>query len=506
MEPNPTESSELLNIFLENTEEGVLLYRAVRDSSQAIVDFSFEHFNEQALHFVQREAKDMQGKTMLQVFPGTREAGLFDAYCTVVNQQKPFRTEQFYDRDGLHHWFKIVASATHDRLLVTFRDISEYKNAILEKEQNEALYTALVNTLPGIDIALIDDHQCFTIAKGAPLKAFGHTTAVSAGARLFQDIPHDVSERFSQWWRQHWSGKPTRVEVTYDQQQYQLNLLPLATAQKDGGVLLVAIDVSIYGATDTELRNQLYELESTKESLEQFAYVASHDLQEPLRKIRAFGDRLSAKYSNQLEGSGQDYIARMQNAAERMQQLIDDLLQYSRVGRTRGELQAVDLNELMEEVIETLDESIAQTQAEIIYEGLPVIEGEKWQLRQLFQNLLSNAIKFRKADQPPVVIIRAATASPDQLGRLREETLPITPHFAVTVADNGIGFDEKYLDRIFAIFQRLHGRNAYKGTGIGLAICQKIVESFHGIIYAEAVPDQGATFCIVLPETQPTNA
>ncbi len=505
MEPNPTDSADLLSIFLKNTEEGVLLYQAVRNVNQKITDFSFKLFNEQALCFVRREAEDLRGKTMLQVFPGVQEAGLFEAYCNVVNHQESFRTEQFYDHDGLHHWFKIVASATHDHLLVTFRDISEYKNAILENERSKKLYSTLVNALPGIDVALITDEQRFVIAKGAPLRAFGYAQEVPAGARLFQDIPHDVSERFSQWWRQHWNGKPARVEVTSDQQQYQLNLMPLATAQEAGGALLVAIDVSIYGATDTELRNQLYELESTKESLEQFAYVASHDLQEPLRKIRAFGDRLSAKYSSQLEGSGQDYIARMQNAAQRMQQLIDDLLQYSRVGHARGELQAVDLNELVGEVAETLEESIAQTQAEIIYEGLPTIEGEKWQMRQLFQNLLSNAIKFRKADQPPVVTIRAAAASPEQLGRLRQEMLPTTQHFAITVTDNGIGFDEKYLDRIFAIFQRLHGRNEYKGTGIGLAICQKIVESYRGVIYAQAEPDQGATFYIILPETQPIN-
>ena len=505
MKPNPTESADLLSILLKNTEEGVLLFRAVRDSAHTIIDFSFELFNEQALKFVQRGADDVRGKKLLEVFPGNREAGLFDAYCDVVNRQEPYRTEQFYDHDGFHHWFKIVASATHDYLLVTFRDISEYKNVILENERSKKLYTTLVNALPGIDVALITDEQCFAIAKGAPLSAFGYAQEVPAGARLFQDIPHDVSERFSQWWRQHWNGKPARVEVTSDQQQYQLNLMPLTTAQEADGALLVVIDVSIYGATDSELRNQLYELESTKESLEQFAYVASHDLQEPLRKIRAFGGRLSAKYSDQLEGSGQDYIARMQNAAERMQQLIDDLLQYSRVGRARGELQAVDLNELVGEVVETLEETIAQTQTKIIYDSLPTVEGEKWQLRQLFQNLLSNAIKFRKADQPPVVTIRAAAASPEQLGRLRQEMLPTAQHFAITVTDNGIGFDEKYLDRIFAIFQRLHGRNEYKGTGIGLAICQKIVESYHGVIYAQAEPDQGATFCIILPETQPIN-
>ncbi len=502
MEPTPIESSDLIDVFLANTEEGVLLYRTVRDAAQQITDFNLERFNEQALRFVRREAEELRGKTLLRAFPGVREAGLFDAYCTVVNRQEPFRTEQFYDYDGLHHWFNIVASATGDHLLVTFRDISEYKNAIVENEQSKNLYTALVRALPGIDVALITNDLCFEIAKGAPLAAFGHNQALSSGDRLFQDIPHDVSERFAQWWRQHWNGRSARIEVTSAQQQYQINLIPLS-AQGKGGALLVAIDVSIYGATDTELRNQLYELERTKESLEQFAYVASHDLQEPLRKIRAFGDRLSAKYSDQLAGSGQDYVARMQNAAERMQQLIDDLLQYSRVGRVRGELQRVNLNQLLDEVVDNLEESIAQTQAQITYDRLPTVEGETWQLRQLFQNLLSNAIKFRKPDQAPVVTIRAEEASPHQLAHLRDEVPPNARHYTITVADNGIGFDEKYLDRIFAIFQRLHGRNEYKGTGIGLAICQKIVESYHGAIYAQASPDQGATFFIVLPETQP---
>ena len=504
MQPSTTTQSELLRVMLESTDDGIILFRAVRDQTQTIIDFGFQDCNTQALTLMQKEASDIEGKTLLQVFPGNQKTGLFDAYCEVVSKQQPFRTEQFYDYDGLHHWFKIAAHASQDHLLVTFRDISEYRRVIVEKERSENLYNILVSTLPGIDVALIGEDLKFKIAKGAPLTAFGYPEPVHRGDALFRTIPHDTSEKLAPLCRNVLAGKSLKMEITTDDGLYQVSLVPAKDKNGIFGVLLVSMDIGIFSASEEELRNKLYVLESAKESLEQFAYVASHDLQEPLRKIRAFGDRLAAKYAEQLQGSGQDYIARMQNAAERMQQLIDDLLQYSRVGRIQGEPQTIDLNEVVASVLENLETRIEESQAQISYDDLPTIIGEPWQMKQLFQNLISNAIKFRKKDRPPQVHIRSNEILPDEVSRIRKDHLIDTTYYKIAVADNGIGFDEKYLDRIFDIFQRLHGRNEYSGTGIGLAICQKIVENHYGAIFAQAVPDQGATFSMVLPKTQPT--
>ena len=505
MKPPSTSDSDLFRIVLENTDDGIFLLRAIRNQEQQIVDFAYQRYNARALSYTQKDASEIEGKTMLEVFPGNVETGLFRDYCALVDQpgQEPLRKEQFYDYDGLCRWFLIIAKASGEDLLIIFRDISEYKNALSEKERSKNVYDILVKTLPGIDVALIDQNLTFEIAKGAPLTAFGYSQPVHRQNTLFRDLPHAVSEKVAPLCQDVLKGKSLKMEITTEEGLYQVNLVPAKTKEGIFGVLLVSMDIGIFSESEDELRNKLYVLESAKESLEQFAYVASHDLQEPLRKIRAFGDRLTVKYGEQLQGSGQDYIARMQNAAERMQRLIDDLLQYSRVGRVRGEAQEVNLSDLIGEVLENLEDSIENSQAQLVYDGLPTIEGEVWQLRQLFQNLISNAVKFRRKDVPPVIRVTSREIPFDELSRLRKDHWRDTTYYEIEVIDNGIGFDEKYLDRIFDIFQRLHGRNEYSGTGIGLAICRKIVENHYGTITARAVPNQGAVFSLVLPKNQP---
>ena len=503
MEPPVSTDADVLRVVLNSTDEGIILLRAIRNQEQQITDFAYRHYNTQALMFLRKEASAIDGRTLLEVFPNNPETGLFSAFCQAVDQQHPLRQEQSCDHDGLRHWYSMKASATGDDLLVTFRDVSEHKRTLIEKNRIENLYDVLINTLPGIDVALINRDLSVEVTKGAPFAAFGHPQRINPGQVLFRDIPHGTSEKVEPLYQKALRGQAMKVEITTDDGLYQVNLVPARNQERVFGVLLVSMDIGIFNASEDDLRNKLYVLESTKESLEQFAYVASHDLQEPLRKIRAFGDRLTTKYSDQLAGSGQDYIARMQNAATRMQHLIDDLLQYSRVGRIQGEAQAANLTELVAEVMEDISDSVEKSQAEVSYQGLPTVEGEVWQLRQLFQNLISNAIKFRRPDVPPQVAVTAREIPSDELVHLRQNHLIDTPYYEISVADNGIGFDEKYLDRIFDIFQRLHGRNEYSGTGIGLAICRKITENHYGTISAYACPDQGATFRVVLPKTQP---
>ncbi len=238
-----------------------------------------------------------------------------------------------------------------------------------------------------------------------------------------------------------------------------------------------------------ELMRKQVELERSNRELQDFASVASHDLQEPLRKVRAFGDRLSAKYGAELPDQGHDYLARMQDAAARMQTLINDLLTFSRVTTRAQPFVLVDLNIIVSQVVSDLEVRIQQSDATLDLGTLPEIEGDQLQLRQLFQNLLGNALKFHRPDVAPVVRI-FAEAVDDETVRL-------------SVQDNGIGFDEKYLDRIFTIFQRLHGRVEYEGTGVGLAVCRKIVERHGGTITARSAPGEGATFIVTLPRTQP---
>jgi PAS domain S-box-containing protein len=232
------------------------------------------------------------------------------------------------------------------------------------------------------------------------------------------------------------------------------------------------------------------DLNRSNQELQDFAYVASHDLQEPLRKIQAFGNLLEQEYADKLE-EGADYLHRMQKAAARMSSLITDLLSFSRVTSKVQEFVPVDLKVIALEVVEDLYARVSDTKGTVRIASLPTINADPLQMRQLLQNLIGNALKFHKPEVPPEVTVSATTVTKDG------------QHYVqLSVSDNGVGFDQKYVDRIFAVFQRLHGRDAYEGTGIGLAVCRKIVERHHGTITAKSRPDKGAVFLIRLPVGQ----
>ncbi|MBN3582319.1 CHASE3 domain-containing protein [Algoriphagus aestuarii] len=249
-----------------------------------------------------------------------------------------------------------------------------------------------------------------------------------------------------------------------------------------------------------QLQEHLYQLDDSNKELEQFAYVASHDLQEPLRKITAFSDLLKEQYSETLEGEGALYLDRITVASNRMRRLITDLLEYSRAGRiTSEEEKEVDLNQIAEYVLDDLEIAIHEKKAIIEIKDLPTVLGKQTEYRQVFQNLISNALKFSKPDEKPHVIVSCENASSEEVNKLKQLDSSFD-YFKITVVDNGIGFDSNYADKIFAIFQRLHGKEAFEGTGIGLSITKKIIEKNNGTIYATSEPGQGSKFIILLPD------
>jgi light-regulated signal transduction histidine kinase (bacteriophytochrome) len=241
------------------------------------------------------------------------------------------------------------------------------------------------------------------------------------------------------------------------------------------------------------------ELARSNEELQTFAYVASHDLQEPLRKIQAFGDRLVKKYRDTIAGDGREYLDRMQAASVRMRTLINDLLEFSRVTTNAKPFAKVQLSYILRDVLDDLGERIEQTGAQIDVGEMPAIDADPVQMRRLFQNLIGNSLKFHKPGESPAITIRSTA-----IRLLPTDTDPpaqIPAGFRLTVADQGIGFDQTYADRIFELFQRLHGRGDFEGTGIGLAICRKIVQRHGGTIGVRSREGAGTTFYIDLPAT-----
>jgi len=255
-------------------------------------------------------------------------------------------------------------------------------------------------------------------------------------------------------------------------------------------ILLAIEDITARRLTEWRLAEQHRELERSNAALDEFASVASHDLQEPVRKILSFGDLLNTSAGQALDGDAREYLTRMLGAAARMRTLISDLLLYSQVTTRVQPFVRTDLAGIAREVIADLETSIADSGGRVEIGDLPVIEADALQMRQLLQNLLGNAIKYRRKDAPPVV--RLNCSSPPAGGA----------DCTITVTDNGIGFNEKHAAKIFGMFVRLHGRAEYEGSGIGLAICRKIVERHGGTIAATSTAGQGATFTVTLPVTQ----
>jgi PAS domain S-box-containing protein len=249
-----------------------------------------------------------------------------------------------------------------------------------------------------------------------------------------------------------------------------------------------------------QLADNIGELNRSNTELAQFAYVASHDLQEPLRKIQAFSTMLTQQYAPSLDPNAQDIIRRMQSATSRMQELIRGLLAYSRLNTEKPVLHKVALSSLLVDVQGDLEAAIREREAQITVDQLPDVVGNKLQLRQLFQNLLSNALKFTPSDRIPIIRICSQLISGDNLPDSLSKTS--ATYLELSVIDNGIGFDDKYIDRIFNLFQRLHGRSEYVGTGIGLAICKKVVENHGGYLSARSKVGHCSTFLIYFPVKQ----
>jgi PAS domain S-box-containing protein len=372
--------------------------------------------------------------------------------------------------------------------VVTFRDITEHKRAqlmLMERDRFFGLSAEL--------FCISDTSGRLRQVNSAFTRVLGFPEGELIGKSWFE-LVHPEDEEITRAERlqlvQHRQGTPefrNRLRTAADAYRW---LEWTSTLAPDGLIYAVARDVTERKQAQAELERAFADLRLRNEELQSFAFVASHDLQEPLRKIQAFGDRLRAKYADALGEQGQDYLERMEGAASRMQALINDLLDYSRVSTRGRPFAAVDLAAVARGVLSDLETAIDEANATVVVAPLPTLEADASQMRQLLQNLIGNALKFRAPGRDPVVHVDADVHTTE-------------PRVRLTVRDNGIGFDMKYRERIFVPFQRLHGRSQYEGSGVGLAIVRKIVERHRGAIDADGRPGEGATFRIELPLKHP---
>jgi signal transduction histidine kinase len=407
-------------------------------------------------------------------------------------------------------WLLITEKRTNDGGVVGTRsDITELKLREIEMlrisqqlhARNLQFDTALTNMVQGL--CMFDKDQKLIVVNKRYLDIYGFSAdvvkpgitlrglmqySVSLGNYTAEEAERALAERND-------PSQLSRRSVIKQRLKDGRVIAVMNEPMADGGTIATYQDITETEKNAAVMLLHTQKLEHSNRELADFAYVASHDLQEPLRKIEAFGERLAKKYSETLPDDGKMFIDRMQDAASRMRKLINDLLSYSRVTTDAKGFQKVSLTKVLTEVVSDLQIRIEETEARVEFGELPTIECEAMQMRQLLQNLLGNALKFRKPDVAPVIQV-AAKIVEDSAGAIDK------PHVVLTISDNGIGFDNQFKDQIFTIFQRLHSRNDYEGTGIGLATVRKIVERHGGTINADGQLNIGATFTVTLPLEQ----
>ncbi|MCE7066954.1 PAS domain-containing protein [Dyadobacter sp. CY326] len=384
------------------------------------------------------------------------------------------QTDVMYFSDRMRHWFALEKDE-----LINFKKAYD----AISKADLPAVQAAVNQAIAPDSDGLYDMEYAMDRQKT------GYARVLHAQGKVFYDE----------------NGKPTiMIGTAQDVTQQRKVKLALEMQVQERTEQLESMNEELaaineeYLATNEELSDSNNRLQQSNVNLQQFAYVASHDLQEPLRKIQTFSNLLATRYSPVL-GEGIDYLHRMQAAAKRMSELINDLLEFSHITSQKDAVGTVSLDTVIKEILNDLELSVTESGAVISVASLPDVLGDKTQLSQLFLNLLSNALKFKKPDVQPIIDITCELIFSTDLPASLNVARPASSYHKIAVSDNGIGFDQQYADRIFQLFQRLHGRSEYSGTGIGLAICERVAASHGGGISVVSEPGIGTTFSVFFP-------
>lgn len=483
----------------------------------------FQSCNQHAAHILGRPVEEVVGSTIHdRKWRGIREDG-----TPLSNESFPFwvacytgepvygQVMGIYPPEGPPRWVRVNARPLRDEagaepqgVLASLTDITQQR---LSEEalriSKDLLSSVLTSSLDGIMVmsARRDDEDAITDfewllvnpkAETLLQRSANHLVGASWLNIMTGESAASLFEGYVQVME---TGEPLQTEIRFEEGAVDAWFQVVAVRVSDG-LAITLRDVTERKQAVQQMATTNAELEARNQALREFAYIASHDLQEPLRKITAFAGLMCEDYDDIVDETGEYYLNRMQDAAGRMSDLITALLMYSRATTRERPFEPVDLNSIIQDVCSDLDIRIQEVDGRVEYGDLPTIEGDPTQMRQLLQNLIGNGLKFHRPDVPPVVTVSATLET-----RMQEEEDDEPPEEIchIQVADNGIGMEEKYLERIFSPFKRLHGRSQFGGTGMGLAICRRIVERHRGEINVSSVQDEGTTFTISLPVSHP---
>jgi signal transduction histidine kinase len=513
------EMQSFLNKVLASTENVISYFTPIFDDVNKIVDFRIQFHNEQIKYVLQVEASQLEQKLMSTYFPMHFENGVFELLVKCINDGKTARFERPYEFKGVKFWFKTTIVKLDNGVLTTSTDTTSEKtiaknlnslNKKLEKQNtklkgNRAFLTNLFKSISHIVMHFNSIRNNEGRIIDLEIQFVNGRINDFLGIHPNQIKFKKVSEVFPTIFETGVFEKlvdaiENNRSITYET-TFELNNKMhwfQATAIKLGdGVTVTTVDVTDDKKQKEQLRVRNIELKKSNVDLEAFNRVASHDLQEPLRKIQLFISRILENRSDPLSATNREYFDKIENAATRMRSLIVNLLTYSHLDGKHQDFESVDLNDVLAKVKEDLYTIISETSVSIKEENLPIVSGVSYQLEQLFINLISNAMKYGNTTNKTIIEIRCEKVHQKQIEAdfFKKNSF----YFKITVKDNGIGFDPEYSKKIFEVFQRLHQNSEYSGTGIGLAICKKIVENHYGFIQATSEPNRGSTFSILLP-------
>jgi PAS domain S-box-containing protein len=510
------ESEAKYRTLFNSMDQGFCIIEIIFDEKSNPVDYRFLEIN--PVFEKQTGLHDAAGKTIKQLVP-QHEKQWFEIYGSIAVTGEPIRFVE--QAAALNRWYDVyafrVGEKGSNKVAVLFTDITDQKNAEEAIKHSEENLRNMILQAPIAMAILKGPSFVVEIANSRMFDLWGRSPEELMHKSIFEGLPEVREQGYEELLTGVYTTGKTfsalGIPVTLPRKEgietVYINLLYEAFREADSsisGIMVVASDVTeqvqarqkieevveqrtkeLAEANDA-LQQTNKELQRSNQNLEEFAHAASHDLKEPIRKIHFFTNQLKGQLSSHLKESEVRSFNRIENATERMKNLIDDLLLYSHVSHRPNDTELFDLKDIVQRVLEDLELDIEERKAIIHIKELPVVNGYRRQLQQLFQNLISNALKYSKSDVPPEIYITAEPA--EKFGRLYNE---------IQVKDNGIGFEPEYADKIFQMFTRLHGRSEYAGTGVGLSIVKKVVENHNGFINVESEPDKGSTFKIYLP-------
>ncbi|WP_396633324.1 ATP-binding protein [Maribacter sp. R86514] len=498
------EISNLFGIRVLDSNDSVISYlKPVFDKKGKIEDFRIVYINNRMGEIANQETAFIEGKTILEYYPKNDENGvleiLADGYASGEN--KEYTKEFIFDKEPV--WLTTKAIKINDGLILFSKDVTQEKsyeaqlfiqNRLLSEAEhvanigsfrwnlakNQIKYSDNVYRLFGYDPNEFDN-------KYDRLLTFLHPNDLEKVKSSFKEARKTKSK----------IDLVFRVYTKSHELRY-MNTIGECYQKEDNWYMVGVIrDVTKQIEAESVLQIKNTELKRTNADLEAFNRVASHDLQEPLRKIQMFVSRLDEEEEGRLSNRSQGYLSKIKYSSDRMRKLINNLLSYSKIDEVGEQPKRVDLNDVLKNVLEDLGERINDLNAQVDSVSLPVVNGIQFQLEQLFANLIGNSLKYVKEGVQPNIKILGSIISGEKSSV--ENLLPSINYVKLQFIDNGIGFEKKYEEKIFEIFQRLHGKTEFSGTGLGLSICKKIVQSHNGTIMAKGEKDKGAEFTVYLP-------